>query len=91
MNLDLGLPRRGSGLVGGGQTSKQTMPSCYKSRQNRGTPGQEPESPDGDGDGFPEEVHFMLDIEICSDIYLYIYIYIHTHTFLYTQWNITQP
>ena len=72
MNLAPGLPRRGSGLVGGGQTSKQTMPSCYRSRQNRGTPGQEePESPDGDGGGFPEEVHFMLGIEIWPDIYIH--------------------
>ena len=71
MNLAPGLPRRGSG---GGQTSKQTMPPCYRSRQSRGTPGQEePESPDADGAVSQRRYALCWALK-----YGQIYIYIHT-------------
>ena len=78
MNQAPGLPTRGSGLVGRGQRSIQTMPSCYRNRQNRVTPGQEePASPGGGGVALQKRYPFMLGIERWPDIRI--------------QWNITQP
>lgn len=63
LNKMSGLPARGTSPVVG-QTSKQTMPLCYRHRRNRLSPGEEePDSPVGGRGDFPEEVHFRLGIE----------------------------